>query len=149
MDEAIEKGDPADPDPDVLIALYHLPNQSAQRHKQTMELINRAIQSYEISLTGQADPERVRSCYNEYAWLVGNTEGDLDRALDYSKKSVEMAPGEGELLDTLAHCYAAKKDFDNAVKYQTRAVELDPSSAAIRRSLEDFRKGLEQAKASK
>lgn len=149
LDEAIEKGDPADPDPDVLIALYHLPNQSDQRHKQTMELINRAIQSYEISLTGQSDIERARSCYNEYAWLVANTEGDLDRALDYSKKSVEMSPGEGELLDTLAHCYAAKKDFENAVKYQTRAVELDPSSAAIRRSLEDFRKGLEQAKKAK
>ena len=69
-----------------------------------------------------------------------NTEGDFDRALDYSKKSVEMSPGEGELLDTLAHCYAAKKDFDNAVKYQTRAVELDPGSLQIRRSLDEFRK---------
>ena len=42
LDEAIDKGDPADPDPDVLIALYHLPNQGAQRRKQTLELINRA-----------------------------------------------------------------------------------------------------------
>jgi tetratricopeptide (TPR) repeat protein len=149
LDEAIETGDPADPDPDVLIALYHLPNQDAQRHKQTLDLIHRAIQSYEISLTGQSDPERARSCYNEYAWLVANTEGDLDRALDYSKKSVEMSPGEGELLDTLAHCYAAKKDFENAVKYQTRAVELGPGSAQIRRSLDEFRKARDQAKATK
>jgi len=149
LDEAIDKGDPADPDPDVLIAMYHLPNQDAQRRKQTLELINRAIQSYEISLTGQSDPDRARNCYNEYAWLVANTEGNLDRALDYSQKAVEMSPGEGELLDTLAHCYAAKKDFENAVKYQTKAVEFDPGSAQIRRSLEEFRKALDEAKAKK
>jgi tetratricopeptide (TPR) repeat protein len=149
LDEAIDKGDPADPDPDVLIALYHLPNQDAHRRKQTLELINRAIQSYEISLTGQSDSNRARNCYNEYAWLVANTEGNLDRALDYSQKAVEMSPGEGELLDTLAHCYAAKKDFENAVKYQTKAVEFDPGSSQIRRSLEEFRKARDEAKAKK
>lgn len=153
LDAALEKGDPGDPNPDVLIGLYRLPDQTAARHKQTLELIHRAIQSYtnaigsyEASLTADADSDDERILYNEYAWLVANTEGDLDRATDYAKKAVDMAPDDGEVLDTLGHCYAAKKDFENAVKTQARAVELDPGSMQIRLALEDFRKAGEQAK---
>ena len=60
-----------------------------------------------------------------------------------------MRPDEGGLLDTLAHCYAAKKDFENAVKYQTRAAELEPYSKQIQHALDDYRKALAEAKARK
>jgi tetratricopeptide (TPR) repeat protein len=53
------------------------------------------------------------------------------------------------LLDTLARCYAAKKDFANAVKYQSRAAEIDPYSHQIARSLGEYRKALEATKPAK
>ena len=52
-------------------------------------------------------------------------------------------------MDTLGHCYAAKKDYDNAVKYQKKAVEFDPSSMQIRHALEDFRKAHDAARTGK
>ncbi len=149
LDRAIEQGDSNDPNPDVIIALYRLPNQSAQRHKQTLDLIHRTVQTYENSLASQSDPPNTRILYNEYAWLVANTEGDLNRALDYARRAVDLAPSDGEVLDTLGHCYAAKKDYDNAVKCQAHAVELDPSSEQIRHALDEFRKLRDQAKAKK
>ena len=43
------------------------------------------------------------------------------------------------LLDTLGHCYFAKKDYESAVKYQTEATRLDPHTAAISRQLKVFK----------
>jgi cytochrome c-type biogenesis protein CcmH/NrfG len=99
--------------------------------------------------------------YNQLAWLVANTEGDFDEAVKMSLKSVELIRARlaeelsthhrevainilsealGGHLDTLAHCYAAKKDFDNAVKTQTEAARLIPHQQQIARKLELFRK---------
>ena len=70
-------------------------------------------------------------------------------SLEYAHKAVEIEPDEGSLLDTLAHCYAAKKDFENAVKYQSRAAELDPYSRQIHRALDEYRGALAAAKPQK
>src|SRR5690606_16470242 len=87
--------------------------------------------------------------YNQIAWLIANTEGDHEEAIRLSLKSVELARAAGEvprrvggLLDTLAHCYAAKKDFANAVKYQTEAAALDRRTQAIARQLQVFQQAL-------
>jgi tetratricopeptide (TPR) repeat protein len=138
--------DPADAD--VLIALYHLPDHDDKRRQQTRDLIRDAAEQFRNELND--DPDQI-IVYNEYAWLIGNTEGDLDRALEYAHKAVEMTPEmeKGGLLDTLAHCYAAKKDFENAVKYQSRAAELDPYSRQIRRALAEYRKALDETKTRK
>jgi Tfp pilus assembly protein PilF len=145
--EQLELAIASDPaDADVLIALYHLPDQDDKRRQQTRDLIRDAAEQFRNELNDDPDQTNV---YNEYAWLIGNTEGDLDRALEYAHKAVEMTPEvpeKGGLLDTLAHCYAAKKDFENAVKYQTRAAELDPHSQQIRRALAEYRKALGEAK---
>jgi hypothetical protein len=90
--------------------------------------------------------------------------------VQYSKRSIELlkqqydmlrqmapfndlSPGdidrsEGGLDDTLAHCYAGKKDFESAVKYQRLAMEKDPHSLAIRRALADFEAKLEKSRQS-
>ena len=154
-------------DPDSLIAAYHLPDQTPERRKQTADLVHDAAEQCLSDLADQPDQPDL---YNQYAWLVSNTEGDLDRALEFSKKAVEMAEGQragisdsagmtnierlfdlqtAELTDTLAHCYAAKKDFAAAVRAQTRAAELDPHSLQLQRSLLQFRKQLAEVKPAK
>src|SRR5262249_14321148 len=139
-------------DADVLIALYDTSADSPDRRKQAMELIQAADTKFREEMTKEPNnPEP----YNEDAWLIGNTEGDHQSAIQHSQRSLELLRGfvevvslsdagdlqrsEGGFLDTLAHCYAGNKDFELAVKYQSLALEKDPHSMAISRALAQFK----------
>jgi tetratricopeptide (TPR) repeat protein len=140
LDKAL-KADPADVD--VLIACYRLPEQTPEDRANVIELIQKsAAETRELI---NQDPESPTS-YNQFAWLIGNTEGDFDEALKFSLKSVELKPDEAGLYDTLARVYFAKGDLDNAVKNQTKAAELDRHSGLIQRQLDFFRKKQEEKK---
>ncbi len=138
LDKALE----ANPtEPDVLIACHRLPDQPPEFQAKIDRLIEKATEKCRRAIA--EDPDDANA-YNEFAWLVGNTGGDLDEALECSKKSLELAPGSGGYYDTLAHVYFAKGDYENAVKYQSKAVELEPHSGVIRRKLELFREKLKE-----
>jgi tetratricopeptide (TPR) repeat protein len=132
---------------DVLIALYRLSAQEPARRAQLVEMIEAVVDKCRTAIDDGPD-EPVN--YNELAWLVANTEGDIDEAIQLSEKSVEMVragavtPADfrrvGQYLDTLAHCYFAKKDFAAAVRTQSEAARLDPYSKAISRQLAVFEK---------
>jgi tetratricopeptide (TPR) repeat protein len=76
--------------------------------------------------------------YNEYAWLVANTEGDLLRATRYSKRSLELDFDSASFLDTLAHCYAAADNANEAIRCQVVALRKDPGSNTIQKNLQKF-----------
>lgn len=123
-------------DVDSLIALYRLAGTPAQKAEAAARVARAAGQIDErIGDTGQAEAND----YNEYAWLVANTEGDVAKATRYSRRSLEMSPDSGSYLDTLAHCQAAAGAAAGALRTQTLACRRDPSSQAIRRNLERFR----------
>jgi Flp pilus assembly protein TadD len=82
------------------------------------------------------------SLHNQWAWLVANTEGDYAKAVEHSKRSLELAPDEPSYLDTLGRCYYAAGDLENAVKTQRRAVELAPHYQVMRRQLAQFEREL-------
>ena len=144
LDKAIEQ-DPTDLD--VLIAMYRLPDDDPARRAQLSKLIKAVVDDCRNSIEDSPD-EPIN--YNELAWLVANTEGDIDEAIRLSQKSVEIVRAVatsstdskrvGQYLDTLGHCFFAKKDYANAVKYQAEAAKLDPHTKAISRQLEVFRK---------
>jgi len=140
LDEAI-KHDPAELD--TLIARYRLPDTTPEYHQKTIELVEQAAAALR-QMIGESPGEP--TFYNQFAWLVGNTEGDLDEALRYARKAVQLRPQSGALLDTLAHVYFAKGDLENAVKFQTKAVRFQPHSGLIVRKLDVFRKALEEKK---
>jgi tetratricopeptide (TPR) repeat protein len=131
--------DPADAD--VLIALYRLPNQTAAQRSRTQSLIDHAAEESRQMIEEVPDDA---TAYNQLAWLVGNTGGDVDEAIAMSHKSIEIRRA-GGYLDTLAHCYFAKGDYENAVKYQTEAAELEPHSQLISRQLNVFKQALEKS----
>jgi tetratricopeptide (TPR) repeat protein len=140
----LDKALAADPeDVDVLIACYRLTGQSPAYRAKIVGCIKKAAAALREQVAEDADSA---SACNQYAWLVGNTEGDLDEALRCSHKSLELQPDEGAYLDTLGHVYFGRGDFANAVKYQAKAVEREPHSPLIRRELERFRKKLEETK---
>lgn len=126
---------------DTLIARYHLPEQSPEERRKLQGLIAKAAVTMRKQI--ENDPEEA-NLYNQFAWLVGNTEGDVDEALRCAHKAVTMSPDNGAYFDTLAHVYAGKGDYENAVKYQARAVELEPHSGLIVRKLKVFQEKLKE-----
>ncbi len=149
----VEEGLAENPtDVDLLIALYRSSEGDPQHRKRALDMVHEAADKLRTQINENADDSLLCNYYNEFAWLIGNTEGDFDQAIKYSQKSIELARQlppelgitEAGYLDTLAHCYAAKGDYENAVKYQTRAVELDPSTQQIVRALDEFKSQLEK-----
>ncbi len=130
-------------DIDVLIACYRLPDQTPQYRKKIMDLIRQAVEDIRVEIAAEPDNAEY---YNQFAWLIANTEGDLDEALKYSQKSLELSPDNGGLHDTLARVYYAKGDYENAFKNQQHAAELEPHSGLIAKQLELFKKAREEHK---
>jgi tetratricopeptide (TPR) repeat protein len=130
-------------DADVLIALYRLPAPSPERRADTLAKIKQATEHFKkrIERSGGEEP----MWYNQLAWLVSNTEGDLDHCLACSKKSLELQPNEAGYLDTLAHCYYARGEYAEAVKTQSMAAQLEPFSRQIAEKLTQFRRALEES----
>ena len=150
-------------DADVIIAMYRLPDQDAKWRSRTVSLIETAGKKFRggISRWQQSHRQAIQegdakdqgffeallaSANNQFAWLIGNTVGDYDEALRRSKKSLELRPATAAYFDTLARCYYAKGDFENAVKYQSQAVEGEPYSGQIRRQFEQFKMALAESK---
>ena len=151
--EAAVKAD--ETDADVLIAMYRLKDQTPEWKAAVKTRIEKATVLFRGHIKQRRDDvERFRSnpqfrstsesrlatANNQFAWLVSNTFGDFDEALRCSHRSLELKPDAAGYLDTLGRCYFAKRNLDNAIKYQSRAVELEPHSGAIRRQLELFKR---------
>lgn len=152
LEEAVQY-DPTEAD--VLIALYQASRNDPTLHEKARRLVEAAAQSFrqqidqqrqQMERLGNNDVLREQAEYllslfnNQYAWLVANTFGDFQEALRLSHESLKLRPNTGAYLDTLAHCYYAVGDLDNAVKYQMQAVEHEAHSAQIARKLEFFKK---------
>jgi tetratricopeptide (TPR) repeat protein len=152
--EALDKALKADSgDIDVLIACYRLPKQTPEYHAEIVNLIKQEAANQQTMIAAEPDNP---SPYNQYAWLIGNTEGDLDEAIRCSQKSLdllqqmpEMKINQGGYCDTLAHVYFSKGDLENAVKQEAHAAELDPYSGLIQRELKLFRQKLKEKKEEK
>jgi tetratricopeptide (TPR) repeat protein len=121
--------------------------------KQASKQFEEEIKRYEGELAEGLQNESVRTHINrriaiqenQYAWLISNTEGDFDRAIVRSRRSLELHPNYATYQDTLARCYYAKSDFANAVKYQKMAVKQDPFSPTMRRQLALFENAAKNA----
>jgi tetratricopeptide (TPR) repeat protein len=137
---------------DILIAMYR-----TEGDEDWQKLVRRRIQSVALMFDNQIEASKLQSqarirfpdlearladSYNQYAWLICNTEGDQKKALQYSLKSLELAPDNPAQLDTCGRCYFALGDYENAVRVQRRAVKLEPHSPPLLRQLEEFEAAL-------
>jgi tetratricopeptide (TPR) repeat protein len=122
-------------DIEVLIECYHFSDSLPDYREKVRKLIQKKLWQLreQVGDTAAAQP-----C-NELAWLVANTEGDLDEALRYSKRSLEIAGENGAFRDTLARVYEVKGDLDEAIKQQTAAAALSPHARTISKQLEALR----------
>ncbi len=142
--EYLEKAVEADPlDADVLIGLFRLANRPADKRADLATKIQHAAEAFRNQC--QQSPDDATP-FNQYAWLISNTEGDYQDALRCSLRSLEIRPDTAGYLDTLGRCYYAVGDLENAIRNQSRAVELEGHSGQMRRQLEFFRAELAKKK---
>jgi len=136
-------------DVDALIALYHYPDLDEARKDDVLRRIHQASEQFRAEISqAQANPKQATSVlaveYNQLAWLIANTTGDFEEALDASRRSLEIDPRNAGYMDTLARCYFALDDLERAVKYQTWACTIEPHSGQMQRQLDFFRQQLAQ-----
>lgn len=123
-------------DVDALIAAYQSSADAPDRRERIRGMIRESLSTLESEI--EAEPEEANPL-NEYAWLAANTEGDAERAIRYSKRSLSMSFDNASYLDTLAHGQAAAGQVDRAIRTQSVAARLEPYNRTIRRNLERFR----------
>ena len=139
----MEKSIEADPlNADVVIAMYRLPTDDDAWRTNVRERIVDLSRQFQRQIDESPD---LHAPYNQWAWLISNTEGDFQKAVRYSHRSLELLPeglNAGGYYDTLGRCYYALGDYENAVKYQRVAVDAEPSMQVIRRQLALFEEAL-------
>ncbi len=141
LEEAVAK---YDKDPDILIAMFRSPGADDDFRRRTSVRIKGAAKYMQELIDG--DPEYA-PWYNQWAWLISNTQGDQKKAVRYSLKSLELAPEEPSYLDTLGRCYYAVGDYEKAVASQAKAVELAPHFQVMQRQLALFERALAEQSA--
>ncbi len=137
---------------DILIAMYRIEGDETWKND-----VRRQIQAFAVMFENLIEMSQSQALararfpnprgelsdlYNQYAWLIANTEGDQRKALQYSLKSLEMTPDQSALLDTCGRCYFAVGDLENAIRMQRRAIKLEPHEPALLRQLAEFEAAL-------
>ncbi|MEM6978124.1 MAG: tetratricopeptide repeat protein [Planctomycetota bacterium] len=136
---------------DILIQMYRLPGDDDWRDM-VMNELDEAIARAEREVTaarrdiplmpGRFARGQLADKLNNYAWLICNTEGDLQKALRFSEMSLKEEPNNPALLDTCARCHFANGQFRDAVETQAKAVDLMPHSPPLKRQLREFQMAL-------
>lgn len=133
---------------DLLIAMYNLPEGSDAWRASVRQQLRRLTDKFQQEIDqNPLEP----TAYNQWAWLVSNTEGDFQKAIRYSKRSLELNDngdsGAASYLDTLGRCYYAAGDYENAVQCERQALEKVNYMQVMRRQLALFEKALAEKKA--
>ncbi|GIW95610.1 MAG: hypothetical protein KatS3mg110_3651 [Pirellulaceae bacterium] len=105
-----------------------------------------AIQDYNRALQLKPDDSGL---LNNLAWVLATSPEDSlrdgKRALELALKACELTDyKEAHILSTLASAYAELGDFENAIKWSTKAVELgenDEQKEQLKKELETYRQG--------
>ena len=137
---------------DILIAMFHLQEASdvyrtrtRNRLTETKKQLERQIKQRSAARgRSQIDRWELAKDHNHWAWLVSNTEGDFEKAVQYSQRSLALVPDSPSYLDTLGRCYYAAGDLDNALKVQRQAVAQHPHMRVMQRQLKLFEDELQQ-----
>jgi tetratricopeptide (TPR) repeat protein len=88
-----------------------------------------AINSYKIII--EIDKNN-SNAYNSAAYIISETDGDLDEALTYARSALKHNPENPAYLDTMGCIQMKRGHIDIAKKYLKKALEKHPDSKEIK-----------------
>lgn len=134
---------------DALIGLFQLPENEEQRTQRlaiqdrVISELRSEIESIERELRHvnarmlNTEQNTLANSMNTLAWLLTQTRTRPEEALFLSRKACSLSP-KAAYFDTLAHCYSTLGNVEDAIKYQRRAVELEPFKPSLNKALKKF-----------
>jgi membrane associated rhomboid family serine protease/Tfp pilus assembly protein PilF len=107
-----------------------------------IRLYPQAILHYQEAL--RRNP-KLAEAHNNLAWLYATSEDPRYRnptgALEHARLAVELTDWkEPGFIDTLAEAFYVNNNFDEAVRTQSKALELDPDNREFQEHMEKYRK---------
>ena len=94
-------------------------------------ILKMAINTFEISATIKTDEAQTYTMLSTCNHLAGNT----DKSENYILKAVELTPNDANVNLTAGQIFMQKQEFEMALPYVKRAVELEPSNTKSIRNL--------------
>lgn len=106
------------------------------------KLYAEAVEHYEQTL--RIEPN-LAEAHNNLAWLYATSDDPNFRkpqeALEHARRAVELSRWkEPNFIDTLAEAFYANRNFSEAVKAETKALELDPQNREFEDHMARYRK---------
>lgn len=72
------------------------------------------------------------TAYNNWGYMLAESNQQLDKALDLTRKAIALEPENGCFLDSVGWAYFQKGDAGRALGYLRQAVRLSPSELEVR-----------------
>ena len=97
----------------------------------------RDLKDYALALAGESYRKAIELdstqvvAYNNLAWMATERRVQLDEALGWARKAIELAPENPNLLDTLAWVHRARGELAKAVEVLEKAAAADPQQAEL------------------
>ena len=74
---------------------------------------------------------------NHLSYAMAEKGVELDQALEWAQKALELSPESGHVLDTLGWIFYKKKEFQKARRYLEKAYEKEPQDVVVLEHLGD------------
>ena len=94
-------------------------------------ILKMAINTFEISATIKTDESQTYTMLSTCNHLAGNT----DKSENYILKALELTPNDANVNLTAGQIFMQKQEFETALPYVKKAVELEPSNTKSIRNL--------------
>ena len=76
--------------------------------------------------------------HNAMAWELATRKLYPDEALEMALRAIELAPDDSNIMDTVAEAYYAAGEYEKAVEWEKKALEIEPNNAFFNEQLVKF-----------